>query len=462
MDAGIGNESRNAEKLLKVLVFTLIFSVMNASMFNVVLPVISAEFGLSPSEVSWMLTSYMIVYAIGSVTFGKLADKYRLKDLLTFGLLFFAAGSVVGLLATEYWMIILGRVLQASGASVIPATAMIIPVRYFAPEKRGRALGTSAIGLALGTALGPIVSGIITSFADWRFLFFLSLLPLLTLPFFRKYLDDKRGEENAIDYLGGALLAGTVALLLLAVTQGSALFFFIGLALLLLFAWRIRTAADPFVQPALFSNKSYSFGLAVAFLATFNSFGLPFITPQFLDKVNHLTPAVIGLVMFPGALASALMGRKGGKLADEKGNSYLMIMAALLLFACFVLLSTFVGVPPLVIVLFLIFGNLGQTFMQIAMSNTISRTLPKEQTGVGMGMYSMLNFISGATATSLIGKLLDFGAPGFHLNPAVHNPVVFTYSNIFFVLALLAVLVAVLYYVQFGRAVRQMGKSSAS
>ncbi len=77
------------EKLLRVLVFTLIISVMNASMFNVVLPEISRQFQLSASQVSWIVTSYMIVYAIGSVTFGKLADKYRLKDLLTFGLIFF-------------------------------------------------------------------------------------------------------------------------------------------------------------------------------------------------------------------------------------------------------------------------------------------------------------------------------------------------------------------------------------
>jgi len=176
-------QKNNGEILIRILALTLVFSVMNATMFNVVLPVISLEYNLSPSQVSWMLTGYLIVYAIGTVIYGKLADKYRLKDLLTLGLLFFATGSMIGFLATQYWMIILGRVLQASGASVIPATAMIIPVRYFAPERRGKALGTSAIGLALGSALGPIVAGLVTSFLSWRFLFLLSLLPLITYPY---------------------------------------------------------------------------------------------------------------------------------------------------------------------------------------------------------------------------------------------------------------------------------------
>lgn len=121
--------------LMRALVFTLVISSMNANMFNIVLPTISKEFELSPSQVSWVITSYMIVYAVGAVTFGKLTEKYRLKDLLTYGLLLFVLGSMAGVAATEYWMIIAGRVVQAGGASVIPAMTMIIPIRYFSPDK---------------------------------------------------------------------------------------------------------------------------------------------------------------------------------------------------------------------------------------------------------------------------------------------------------------------------------------
>lgn len=127
--------SKNADKLLRVLVITLIFSVMNGTMFNVALPAIGEEFDLIPSQVSWIMTSYMVVYAVGSIVMGKLADKYRLKDLLTVGLIIFAVGSMIGLVSNDYWLVIMGRIIQAAGASVLPATAMIIPIRYFAPEK---------------------------------------------------------------------------------------------------------------------------------------------------------------------------------------------------------------------------------------------------------------------------------------------------------------------------------------
>lgn len=216
---------------------------------------------------------------------------------------------------------------------------------------------------------------------------------------------------------------------------------------------RIRTASDPFIQPGLFRNKNFSVGLFIAFIATALSFSITFMTPQYLTALNHLSPGSIGLVLFPAAIASALMGRKGGKLADERGNFFVVSTASLLMLRCFTLLSTFVGVSPFAIAVMIILGNVGQTFMQISLSNTISRTLTKEQTGVGMGLFSMLNFISGAIAMSLIGKTLDSGSTSIHLNPLVKNASAYVYSNIFLVLSILTLAVWVLYRLQFRPAV---------
>ncbi|WP_426452052.1 MFS transporter [Paenibacillus sp. S-38] len=456
------NPSQAGEKLIKVLAFTLVLSVMNATMFNVALPTLSKEFQLTASQVSWVVTAYIIVYAIGSVTYGKLADKYRLKDLLTVGLSFFALGSILGFVATEYWMIILARVLQSVGASVIPAAAMIIPVRYFPPETRGRALGTTSAGLALGTAIGPIIAGFVTSTLSWRYLFFLSVLSLLTLPFYRKYLDDNRGEAGRTDLLGGGLLALTIAFLLLSITNSALLYLGVSVIFFALFLVRIRRAENPFIQPALLNNRKYASGLLVTFIASALSFGIPFLTPQMLTQLNGLNPAVIGFVMFPGAIIASMLGKTGGRLADQKGNVYLIFLAIASQFLSFFLLSVTAGIGPWVLWIFLIFGNIGQMFMQIGMSNTVSRTLAREQTGVGMGLFMMVNFIAGAIATSVIGKVLDAGRTQAQhaLNPLLIVPDAGVYSNIFLVLSVLVLVNTLLFYVFFGeRAARRRGES---
>lgn len=98
--------------------------------------------------------------------------------------------------------------------------------------------------------------------------------------------------------------------------------------------------------------------------------------------------------------------------------------------------------------------------MQISMSNTISQTLSKEETGVGMGLLSMINFISGAMAMSVVGKLLDKESTSLKLNPFIANEAANMYSNIFGVMSLLILLVVVLYRFQFGTGTSTLNMTS--
>ncbi len=447
--------------MIRLLAVTLVISVMSATMFNIVLPEIRSDFQLSFAQVSWVSVSYMLIYAIGSVTYGKLADTYRLKSLLTFGLAAFAVGSMIGLAAQAFWMVLLGRILQAVGASVIPATGMIIPIRYFPPESRGRALGISATGLALGGALAPIVAAFVASFVHWRWLFCIPLLTLITLPFYRKYLDDEPGRKGKLDWIGAGLLAGTVALVLLAVTNGGWMLALAGAILLALFLLHIHRSTEPFVQPSLFANKSYSLMLVLAFLASGIGYALPFLSPQMLSQLNQLAPGVVGFVMVPAAISAAILGRTGGKLADSKGNPFLFYTATALLFICFVLLSFFAGFSPVLIAVILIFGNVGQTFILIALSNTTSKLLPKDQVGVGMGMMSLLNFIAGAVFASVYSKIVDLGSGSAgNVIVAPLSGEASVYSSIYFVLACLYIAMVSIYFTLM-RKTSQAGKLHA-
>jgi DHA2 family metal-tetracycline-proton antiporter-like MFS transporter len=439
------------ETLMRIVMFTLILSAMSVLMFNFVLAEISKEFDLTTAQVSWVTSSYALIYGIGTVIYGKLADRYKLKNLLTFGLLFFAVGSLIGLTSQTFWMVLVGRSMQAVGAAAIPATAMLIPLRYFPPEQRGSAMATAFVGLAVGSALGPVISAFIVSVAHWRWLFCIPLLTLITLPFYRRYLGNETGDHRKLDWYGGGLLATTVTFLLLGVTNGSWWFAIGGLLALVLFIARTLSATVPFIQPKLFTNKSYTLGLIIAFITSGMGFSLQFLSPLLLAHVHHLPPSWIGFAMVPAALGSAIFGKKGGKLADLKGNSYLFFVASGLLLTCFILLSSFTAISPIFIAIFLIFGNVGQTFIMIALSNSVSLTLKKEHAGVGMGLLSMMNFIAGGMASGIYGKVVDLGS-NFHWNPINIFPGGYIYSNIYLVLATLNVGIVLFYYFQFRKA----------
>lgn len=119
-------------KLMYVVMGTLVISAMSGTMYNIILPEIADEFVLTYAQASWVSTSYMLTYAIGSVTYGKLADMYKLKNLLTVGLAILTFGSLIGLVSQAFWHVLVGRVLQAMGAAVVPAATKSPQLRTLA------------------------------------------------------------------------------------------------------------------------------------------------------------------------------------------------------------------------------------------------------------------------------------------------------------------------------------------
>ncbi|MCA0753730.1 MFS transporter [Paenibacillus sp. N4] len=446
-------KKRQGETIIYILAFTLVISVMSATMFNIVLPDIAEQFQLSIVQVSWVTSGYLLVYAIGTVIYGKLADTFKLKNVLSFGLALLALGSMFGLFAGAYWMVLLGRVLQAAGAAVIPAVASIIPIRYYPEEHRGRALGIAMTGMSIGSALGPVVAALVVSSLHWRWLFFMPVLTLIALPYYRRFLEDEGGKSDRLDWLGGGLFVGAAALLLLAITYEAWIAVMGCFVLFVMFVLRIRCAAEPFVPVGLIRNKGYSIGLTLAFLATGIGYSLYFLTPQLLNQVHHLDSGMTGYVMVPAAVTAAILGRRGGRLADVKGIPFLFVSASALLLLCFAFMSSFAEQSPAMIAGLLIFGVVGQSFLYMALSNQVSRTLPKEQVGVGMGLLAMSNFLAGAVSASLYGKIVDQGS-GIRWNPLISDPSAFVYSNLYLVLGIMHVFILLFYWSKFGRAVR--------
>ncbi|MHB8714227.1 MAG: MFS transporter, partial [Trichloromonadaceae bacterium] len=128
-------------RIVALLCFAVFFSVLNGTMFNVAVPDIAGDFRLSPTAASWVVSGFVLVFALGSVTYGKLADLYPVRSLISIGLLLFNCGSLLGFLSESYAGLLFARLVQAAGASAIPALAMYTATRFVPPAVRGRTLG---------------------------------------------------------------------------------------------------------------------------------------------------------------------------------------------------------------------------------------------------------------------------------------------------------------------------------
>lgn len=418
-------------------------------MFNVAVPDIAAEFGLLPSTASWVMTAYIVVFAVGSLLYGKLADRYSVRMLITAGVVLLNAGSLMGLLARDYPTVVAARTLQACGGSAIPALAMLVATRYFPAHLKGAFLGVIASTVALAAGVGPILGGFVSGFLHWRYLFVFTLLTIFTIPALRGRLPGEYPGRERFDGRGAALMGGGVSCLLFSVTQSEWRLLPVGAGLVLWFALHIRRRDAPFINPALFSNRRYLSTLVTTFFSMGTIFGMLFAVPIMLRDTNALSSDWIGLVMFPGAMAAVVLGAPGGRLADRKGSAYVAYLGMGLITAGFLLLSTFAGEAPWVITLCLVASYAGFAFIQSSLPHTVSATLPGEHAGVGMGIYNMFFFVSGAFSAATMGRLLDAGPTGFCLNPLNACGPAWKYSNAFVLLAFLVVVAWALFCATF-------------
>ncbi|MFC1535231.1 MFS transporter [Thermodesulfobacteriota bacterium] len=431
---------------LSIIIFV---SVLNGVMFNIAIPDIAHEFSLKPSEVSWVITGFIITFALGSIIYGKLADIYSLKELITLGLLLLNVGSLIGFFAPSYPILILARLVQAAGGASIPALAMIIGTRYLPLNVRGKVLGVIASSVSLGMGIGPILGGFIADSLQWRYLFFITLITVVTIPVLRRMLPKEGMNYSRFDILGAILLGGGVAAFLLSITLNLWLLLPVGLGLFALFMIHIKTSPEPIISPSVFSNRLYRNILYSMFIFIGTVYAVLFMTPIMLRDLNDLSSNLIGFTIFPGAICAALFARLGGRFSDSMGSKIVVYAGLMILLTGFLTLSTFAGHEPLIVALFLILFYIGFSFLQTSIPHMISLILPEDHLGVGMGIYNLCYFSSGAFSAAIIGRLLDYKVAEFCVNPFSHSKQAWIYSNLFILLAFMLLLGTGLFYVTF-------------
>ncbi|MBD2843670.1 MFS transporter [Paenibacillus sp. IB182496] len=451
LPAAQGLSKPEKRKIIALLCTVLLFSVMNSTMFMIAVPEIAAYFVLTPSQVSWVVTGYIILYGIGALIYGKLADLYPFRSLLTVGLLLFAAGSAVGFFADHFMMVVAARMIQATGAAAVPAMAFIAPARYF-PDEKGKVLGIASSTMAFASGVGPVIGGFVSGAYGWPYLFLISSLVVFTIPFFRMWLPREAPKPGRVDFFGALLLAVSIGAFILMITT----FLWWLLPVSLVFAWlfylRTRRAAHPFVSLDLFRNASFRSAILTGFLGMLTLFSIMFVMPLYLAEFKSLSTTMVGLVMFPGAMSSALIGRSAGAMTDRRGSLPVVYIAFGLMCAGFLLTSTFIGAHVAAISAVLILCMVSFPFFQASTASLVSTTLPADQIGVGMGIYNLCNFMAGAFGGAIIGRILDFGLRGAPFNPfSFAEGGESVYSNLFLGITALTVLNAIIFYFRFGR-----------
>lgn len=412
-------QSASTRLFLTTLVIAILNSVLTASMVNVLLSDIRADFDISITRLSWVVTAYALMYAVGVPLFGRASDFIGSRTLFSAGILAFALGSLVSALAPVFPMLVLGRLVQGAGGAAVPALSMVMIARVMPENRRGAAMGMTASAVGVGAALGPFLGGVIGDSIGWRMLFLapVAVSTVVVLLGQRAFPNTRITDERRFDVAGGALLAVAMGLFLFGITQGQGAGYgsfvpvtsFLGTIIATAgFILRINTASHPFAPPTLFLNRPYVRLMATGVFNMMAYMASLVLVPLMLVDHNGVTPTDAGLVLTPGALAIAIGSRYAGRVSDRIGPRIPILTGlATMIVAAVFLSSVAAGAEPAIVAIGVFLSGAGTSMISAPLNSAAMRLLGPAETGIGLGLMSGSAFMGGGLGAAITSVWLD-------------------------------------------------------
>ncbi|MDH7576909.1 MAG: MFS transporter [Bacillota bacterium] len=414
--------------ILASIAFGTFISVVNGSIVNVALPTIARFLGLELTVLQWVILIFLLTISATLLVAGRLADLVGRKRIYTGGFPVLMTGSLICGLAPNFLTLLAGRIIQALGAAMPMANGMAIITATFPPEERGQALGIVGSVVAIGALLGPVLGGFLVDTFGWRWVFFINL-PLGTLAFLTALAllphDCPAHRGDGFDYPGALLFAGTIVILLLALSGVGAPLLRGGLALAGILAFAVfilweRRQPHPLLDLELFRLPLFSTSLAAAFLAFVSMSGLMLLAPFYLEEVLGYPPYQVGLLMSPYPLLMAIAAPVSGWLSDRLGPVGLttgglsLNILALLSLGFLGSKASYFDIASRLAVL-----GIGMGMFQSPNNSTVMGSVPFAKLGIAGGVNALVRNVGMIIGTAVV-VLLFSGVQQIYLKGVVH------------------------------------------
>jgi EmrB/QacA subfamily drug resistance transporter len=291
---------------------------VDTNVINTAIPVMSQSFHVNPINLKIALISYLLSLAIFIPISGWIADKFGIKRVFLFALAVFTISSFWCGMAHTLPELILARILQGLGGSIMLPVARLIIVRNFARHELIVTMNRVVMVGALGLMLGPVLGGFIVHYLSWRWIFWVNIpvgLANMVMTYYA-LADEPPLPVPPLDklgfiYFGTSLSAFTYSLSELSESTGSLSFalFVLGVSVLLLLAYIVHSWKRPhqIVKAELFKARTFRTSAIGNLISRLGFAGVPFLVPLFLQIPLHYPAQISGIVMAPMALGVLLI-----------------------------------------------------------------------------------------------------------------------------------------------------------
>ncbi|MFF7751295.1 MFS transporter [Streptomyces sp. NPDC007971] len=406
--------------VLAICCMSLLIVSLDNTVLNVALPSLQRELHAATSGLQWTIDAYTLVLASLLMLAGSTADRIGRKRVFMAGLVVFSIGSLLCSLAPSLELLIVFRMVQAVGGSMLNPVAMSIITNTFTdPRERARAIGVWGAVVGISMAAGPLVGGLLVESVGWRSIFWINLpVGLAALLLTLRFVPESRAPKaRRPDPVGQVLVIALFGSLTYAIIQapssgpGTVLpFGAVACAALLGLLWYEPRRDEPLIDLRFFRSAPFSGATAIAISAFAALGGFLFLSTLYLQNVRGLDARHAGLWMLPLAAPTFLCAPLSGRLVGSRGPRLPLLVAGTAMTASGVLFAAFEAETSNATLFagYVLFG-IGFGFVNAPITNTAVSGMPRAQAGVAAAVASTSRQLGQTLGVAVVGAVLASG-----------------------------------------------------
>lgn len=422
--------SRTREQTLVLWIATLgsFVAFLDGSIVTVALPAIADDLGGGVALQQWVVDAYLITLGALILVAGSLSDVFGRIRVLRVGLIGFALASLAIALAPTGPVLIAARLLQGVAGALLVPSSLALVMSTFRGRAQAAAIGTWTGATTGAFVAGPVLGGLLTDYASWRWAFAINLVPVaITLLMLARLRQQDVRRPGSVDYLGAVLCAVGLGAAVYALVEQPVLGWsdprivvagVAGVLCLTAFLWRQATTAEPMLPLSLFKARNFAWGNLTTWFA-YGALALNgFIVSVYLQQGAGLSATAAGLSELPITVLMILFSSRVGVLGGRFGPRLFMTVGPLVMaVGSFMLVAVSAdfnywtqALPGI-----LVFG-VGLTLMVAPLTSAILGAIDTSRSGIASAVNNAVARIAGLVAVALIGTIVGgtLDLDGFH------------------------------------------------